>query len=100
MAGRRSSKAFDDAPRAKLDKATLRKAVRIFRYLKPHRWIFVLGLLLLLITTGLSLLFPGLLGQLVDAAKGDANAQQALLGQIDQVAITLLLVFVAQAFFA
>ncbi|MBL7985064.1 MAG: ATP-binding cassette domain-containing protein [Flavobacteriales bacterium] len=99
MAGRRSSKAFDDAPRAKLDKATLRKAVRIFRYLKPHRWIFVLGLLLLLITTGLSLLFPGLLGQLVDAAKGDANAQQALLGQIDQVAITLLLVFVAQAFF-
>ena len=99
MAGRRSSKAFDDAPRAKLDKATLRKAVRIFRYLKPHRWIFVLGLLLLLITTGLSLLFPGLLGQLVDAAKGDANAQQALLDQIDQVAITLLFVFVAQAFF-
>ena len=99
MAGRRSTKAYDDAPRAKLDKATLRKAVRIFRYLRPHRWIFAVGLILLLITTGLSMLFPGLLGQLVDAAKGDSSAQVQLLGDIDQVAITLLVVFVAQAFF-
>ena len=99
MAGRRSSKAYDDAPRAKLDKATLRKAVRIFRYLKPHRWTFAFGLILLLVTTGLSMFFPGLLGQLVDAAKGDAAAQQNLLSDIDRVALTLLVVFVAQAFF-
>ncbi|MBL0045009.1 MAG: ATP-binding cassette domain-containing protein [Flavobacteriales bacterium] len=95
MAGRRSSKAYDDAPRAKLDKATLRKAV----LLKPHRWTFAFGLILLLVTTGLSMLFPGLLGQLVDAAKGDAAAQQNLLSDIDRVALTLLVVFVAQAFF-
>ncbi|MBK9761130.1 MAG: ATP-binding cassette domain-containing protein [Flavobacteriales bacterium] len=99
MAGRRSSKAYDDAPRAKLDKATLRKAVRIFRYLKPHRWTFAFGLILLLVTTGLSMLFPGLLGQLVDAAKGDPAAQRSLLSDIDRVALTLLVVFVAQAFF-
>jgi len=99
MAGRRSSKAFDDAPRPKLDKATLKKAVRIFRYLKPHRWTFAIGLVLLLITTGLSLLFPGLLGQLVDAAKGNETAQQILLKDIDRVAMILLGVFVAQAFF-
>ncbi len=99
MAGRRSTKAYDDAPRAKLDKATLRKAVRIFRYLKPHRWTFAFGLILLLITTGLSMLFPGLLGQLVDAAKGDSAAQRSLLSDIDRVALTLLVVFVAQAFF-
>ncbi|HRH69964.1 MAG TPA: ABC transporter transmembrane domain-containing protein [Flavobacteriales bacterium] len=99
MAGRRSSKAFDDAPRPKLDKATLKKAVRIFRYLRPHRLSMVLGFLLLLITTGLALLFPGLLGQLVDAAKGDASAQQQLLADIDRVAMTLFAVFLGQAVF-
>lgn len=99
MAGRPSSKAFADAPRAKLDKATLRKAVRIFRYLRPHRISMVVGFLLLLITTSLALLFPGLLGQLVDAAKGDAKAQQQLLADIDRVALTLFLVFLGQAVF-
>ncbi|MBL0126807.1 MAG: ATP-binding cassette domain-containing protein [Flavobacteriales bacterium] len=99
MASRRNSKAFEDAPRAKLDKATLRKAMRVFRYLKPYRGWFTLGLLLLTITTGLSLLFPLLLGQLVDAARGDAGAQTDLLGRIDKVALTLLGVFAAQAFF-
>lgn len=99
MAGRRSSKAFDDAPRPKLDKATLKRAIRIFRYLRPHRFSMVLGFVLLLVTTGLALLFPGLLGQLVDAAKGDANAQRELLTDIDRVAMTLFAVFLGQAVF-
>jgi len=99
MAGRPTSKAFADAPRPKLDKATLRKAMRIFRYLRPHRWSMVAGFVLLLITTSLALLFPGLLGQLVDAAKGDANAQQQLLVDIDRVAMTLFAVFLGQAVF-
>ncbi|MEZ4791626.1 MAG: ABC transporter transmembrane domain-containing protein [Flavobacteriales bacterium] len=99
MASRPASKAFADAPRPKLDKATLRKAMRIFRYLRPHRWSMVLGLVLLLITTGLALLFPGLLGQLVDAAKGDASAQQQLFEGIDRVAVILFAVFLGQAVF-
>ncbi|HRF79464.1 MAG TPA: ABC transporter transmembrane domain-containing protein [Flavobacteriales bacterium] len=99
MAGRPTSKAFADAPRPKLDKATLRKAVRIFRYLRPHRLSMVVGLLLLLITTGLALLFPGLLGQLVDAAKGNEAAQQQLFVDIDRVAMTLFAVFLGQAVF-
>lgn len=99
MAGRPSSKAFADAPRPKLDKATLRKALRIFRYLRPHRLSMVVGFLLLLTTTSLALLFPGLLGQLVDAAKGNEAAQQQLLLDIDRVAMTLFLVFLGQAVF-
>ena len=78
MASRRNAKAFDDAPRAKLDKATLRKAMRVFRYLRPYRAWFSIGLVLLIITTGLSLLFPLLLGQLVDAARGDVGAHRRL----------------------
>ncbi|HNU55455.1 MAG TPA: ABC transporter transmembrane domain-containing protein, partial [Flavobacteriales bacterium] len=52
-----------------------------------------------LITTGLALLFPGLLGQLVDAAKGDAGAQQQLFEGIDRVAMILFAVFLGQAVF-
>ncbi|MBL7954550.1 MAG: ATP-binding cassette domain-containing protein [Flavobacteriales bacterium] len=99
MAGRPTSKAFADAPRPKLDKATLRKAVRIFRYLRPHRLSMVVGFILLLTTTSLALLFPGLLGQLVDAAKGNAAAQQQLFTDIDRVAMTLFAVFLGQAVF-
>ncbi|MBX2971995.1 MAG: ATP-binding cassette domain-containing protein [Flavobacteriales bacterium] len=99
MAGRPVSKAFADAPRPKLDKATLRKAVRIFRYLRPHRFSMVVGMVLLLITTSLALLFPGLLGQLVDAAKGNEAAQQQLFADIDKVALTLFAVFLGQAVF-
>ncbi|HRH37111.1 MAG TPA: ABC transporter transmembrane domain-containing protein, partial [Flavobacteriales bacterium] len=99
MAGRRGSAKYEDAPRPKLDKATLRKALRVFRYLKPYRWWFVLGLLLLSVTTGLSLLFPLLLGELVDAAGGDVAAQEQLQNDINGVALKLLIVFGAQALF-
>jgi len=100
MEGRRGRKAnYDDAPRPKLDKATLRKALRVFRYLRPYAGWFALGLVLLGLTTGLSLLFPLLLGQLVDAGRGDAGAQEALRTRINEVALNLFLVFGAQAVF-
>lgn len=99
MAGRRGKANYEDAPRAKLDRATLRKALRVFRYLKPYRGWFAIGLVLLFITTGLSMAFPLLLGQMVDAARGDVSAQQYLFERIDGVALKLFLVFAAQAFF-
>lgn len=101
MAGRRGRfrASDDDAKPAKLDKATLRKALRIFRYLTPYRWSFVAGLLLLFGNSLLSLAFPGLLGKLVDATKGGAPEVVGGLdlGNIDTVALLLLGVFALQA---
>jgi len=101
MAGRRGRfrASDDDAKPAKLDKATLRKALRIFRYLAPYRWSFVAGLLLLFGNSLLSLAFPGLLGKLVDATKGGAPEVVGGLdlGNIDTVALLLLGVFALQA---
>ncbi|MEZ4808077.1 MAG: ABC transporter transmembrane domain-containing protein [Flavobacteriales bacterium] len=101
MASRPASKAFGDAPRPKLNKATLRKAVRIFRYLKPHRWTFAFGLCCLLITSLLSLTFPLLLGDLVnaEARTGFWEAPLTDLGNIDSIAKLLLIIFALQAFF-
>ena len=101
MASRRNRNTTDDAPAAKLDKATLRKTLRIFRYLRPHWPIFALGLVCLLITSLLSLAFPLLLGKLVNAEPLTSfwHAPLMDLRNIDSIAKLLMLVFALQAFF-
>lgn len=88
-----------DAPKAKLNKATLRKAARIFRYLKPYRVRFMLMLMLLFITSGLSLVFPFLLGKLLDADAGPDFWSTPLtdLTNIDSIAKLLGLTFIVQS---
>jgi ABC-type multidrug transport system fused ATPase/permease subunit len=100
MASRRNRNRDDDAKPAKLNKSTLRKFFRLFRYIRPYRLPFAFGMLLLLGTSLLSMVFPGLMGKLVDATKGelptDTNALLDL-GNIDSVALLLLGVFALQA---
>ena len=100
MASRRNKIRDDDAKPAKLTKATLRKFFRLFRYLRPYRVTFGAGMLLLLGNSLLSMVFPGLMGKLVDATKGELprDAEALLdLTNIDSVALLLLGVFALQA---
>ncbi len=100
MASRRRRFSDDDAKPAKLNKATLRKFFRLFSYLRKHAAIFALGMVLLLITSGLSMIFPALMGSLVDATKGappDDVEDLFNLNNIDSVALLLLGVFALQA---
>ena len=100
MASRRNRIRDDDAKPAKLNRTTLRKFFRLFRYIRPYRLPFAFGMLLLLGTSLLSMVFPGLMGKLVDATKGELPSDtQALLdlGNIDPVALLLLGVFALQA---
>lgn len=66
----RKVKETDDLPKAKINKSTLKKALRIFDYIGEHKWKFYLGLFFLLMTGATALLFPALLGQLVNSIKG------------------------------
>lgn len=100
MSSRRRRNSDDDAKPAKLNKATLRKFMRLFRYLREHAWIFAIGMVLLLITSGLSMVFPALMGSLVDATKGAPPKEAADLfdlNNIDSVALLLIGVFALQA---
>lgn len=101
MASHRSRSNSDDAKPAKLSKSTLRKFFRLFRYIRPYRWAFAAGLILLLFTSLLSMAFPGLMGKLVDASSGagvPSDAHELFdLGNIDSVALLLLGVFALQA---
>ncbi len=88
--------------RAKITKAGLKRAVGLFRYLKPYRVTFAVGMLFLLGSSLTGLLFPGLMGKLVDASSTDAAQTDNLFqfDNINNVAIVLFCVFLVQAFFS
>lgn len=73
----------------------LKQLFRLYSFLKPYRWRFALGLLCLLIATGLNLMFPKLLGDMVDlGTKGRMS------GEIARTGLTLLVILLLHAVFA
>src|SRR4029079_6713161 len=55
-------------PKAKINKENLRKALALFKYLKPHRGKFILGMVFIALTAFSTSLFPLFLGKMIDAA--------------------------------
>ncbi len=58
--------------RPKLSRETLRDALKIFAFVKPYRWQFISGLLLLFLSSTVFLVFPKIIGQMLDVAQGAA----------------------------
>ncbi len=75
-------------------KTSLKRASRLFKYIKPYRLEFSFGLFFLLLSTAASLIFPALMGNLVD------SASDKLVNNINHVAIALLVLFALQAIFS
>lgn len=73
----------------------LRELFKLYRFIKPYRWKFALGLFLLLISTGASLMFPKLLGDLVDM--GTRGLMKA---EISRTGLLLLVILIIQAVFS
>lgn len=85
MSGRKNKKAGSG----------LRELSKLYMFLKPYGWLFALGLICLMVSTGASLLFPKLLGDMVDIAnKGE------MLGRIRHTGILLLVILTGQALFS
>lgn len=87
--------------RTKVSKESWKKSVKIFKYLKPYRGTYIIGLVCLLISTGTSLLFPNFLGDLLgaDTAKQQENFHLLDGNNINALFIMLMLIFVVQALF-
>ena len=75
-------------------KTSLKRASRLFQYIKPYRIEFSFGLFFLLLSTAASLIFPALMGNLID------SASDKLVNNINQIAIVLLVLFALQAIFS
>ena len=59
--------AEDDMPAAKIDRKNLAQALQLFDFIKPLRGRFLLGLVFLFLTGATAIVFPRLLGKLIDS---------------------------------
>ncbi len=59
--------------KAKITKENLRQALVLFKYLKPHRGKFILGLVFIALSAFTTALFPLFLGKMIDAASPGAT---------------------------
>lgn len=74
---------------------SLKKILQLYTYIRPYRWRFLLGLFFLVLSSLANLIFPKLLGDLVDASKLD-NFRSA----INKTGLLLVLVLVSQSLFS
>ena len=59
-------------PKAKISKENLRQALILFKYLKPYRSKFILGMVFIALSAFTTSLFPLFLGKMIDAASPGA----------------------------
>lgn len=94
------------AQKIKLSKDSIKKAKRIFSYLKPYRFIFFIGWIFLLLSSSAGLFFPYLLGQLLGANSSEPMMDKKTLlenlslDNINTVALLLLCLFILQSIFS
>lgn len=83
-----------DTPKKKITGQGLKRLIRLFRFVKPQQGTFALGLFFLLLSSLATLIFPMLLGDLLD------SANTGTMDSINQIGIILLAVFAATAIFS
>lgn len=81
----------------KVNKDSLKRLGGIFRFMLPHKWLFILGLVCLVLSSATILSFPYLAGQLLDLADGK---KIQYFSTINQVALTLLGILLVQSLFS
>ena len=93
-----------DIPKSKLSLDAFKKSTRLFRYMSAqNRAWFILGTIFLAISAGASLMFPKLLGDLMDGAfvySGGNIAKAPNTEALQKVAIYFVYLFIIQAIFS
>ncbi len=82
--------------KVKLTKEGIRKAMRVFQFLLPHKWTFIVGLIFLILSSSVSLIFPKLMGNLIQ----EATSGEGEFDNINSIAIGLLILFAFQSVFS
>ncbi len=91
MSKRFRNNGLEDAPKVKVTRETFKEALKIFEYIRPYRWMLVAGMVLLFLSSMVFMLFPYLMGQMVDIAQG-ASKLNLTLGSMGWVLLIVLIV--------
>jgi ABC-type multidrug transport system fused ATPase/permease subunit len=84
-----------EVPKKKITAEGLKKAFRLYRYMKPYRAEYGLGIVFLVGSSLASLAFPKLLGELVSA-----GSEGLLAEKLNTIAILIIATLIIQAFFS
>ena len=90
--------------RVKLSKDSIKKAKKIFSYLRPYRGMFFIGWIFLVLSSLIGLAFPLLMGQLLGSGSNEpssmSNSLELLsIDNVNSIAIALFIMFALQALF-
>lgn len=96
MAKRKRGEPLQEGEKRKIDSTSLKKLIRVFKFMMPYKWLFFLGLVSLALSTVTILAFPKLAGELLDVAIG----QSAYFTSINQVTLALIVVLFCQSIFS
>jgi ABC-type multidrug transport system fused ATPase/permease subunit len=91
MAFHSTDKAGPEPEKKKVTKDALKRLLRLFRFVKPQKYTFILGLVILTLTSLASLVFPMLIGNMVDMAKSKS------LDDINRIGYFMIGLFVVNA---
>ncbi|HMN88409.1 MAG TPA: ABC transporter transmembrane domain-containing protein [Saprospiraceae bacterium] len=80
----------------KLTRDRLSKASRIFRFIRPYRWSFIFGMLLLSASSLLFMVFPGAAGEMANVANGKPKFDYSL----QQFGLFFLVLLLVQGVFS
>ncbi|MEM1296969.1 MAG: ABC transporter transmembrane domain-containing protein, partial [Verrucomicrobiota bacterium] len=95
----RSNQEDEDVPKAKLTRENLKKTLWIFSYLGRYKMMFIPGIIAVLITAGMAMAFPILMGELIGEAmnSNSPEGREALLETVNRVAVILVIILSVQA---
>ncbi len=93
---RRNNSDVEDLPEDKvITREKFREALGIFEYIRPYRWSLIGGLILLFLSSLVFMVFPYLMGKMIDIAQG----QEVFNGMdLKDMALVLIGVLLAQGF--
>jgi ABC-type multidrug transport system fused ATPase/permease subunit len=83
-----------EVPKKKITRQGLKRLLRLFRFIRPQRWTFAAGLLFLVLSSLTVLIFPMLLGDLLD------SASMGSMERINELGLILLGLFLVSALFS
>ncbi len=71
----------DDAPKVKLTRESMREALQMYSFIRPYKWSFWGGMILLFLSTTTFMIFPFLSGRIVDIAQGKHDFTADIFGK-------------------
>lgn len=94
---KRTKEPLPEEDKRSLNRSNLKNLLGIFRFVLPYKWLFIFGIISLMLSSGTLLSFPYFAGMLLDIASGKPVAYFT---SINQVAGVLILILFIQSIFS